>query len=156
MFGKIWAYEVDGFGNSLMMDDANTPSLLSLPYLGCCDTNDPTYQRTRQFVLSLSNPYFFRGKAAEGVGGPHIGLGSIWPLSIIMRALTSSDDREILQCLQWLRNTTANTGFMHESFFQDDPSKFSRAWFAWANTMFGELILDLADRKPLLLKHTYR
>jgi meiotically up-regulated gene 157 (Mug157) protein len=156
VFGKIWAYEVDGFGNSLMMDDANTPSLLSLPYLGCCDTNDPTYQRTRQFVLSLSNPYFFRGKAAEGVGGPHIGLGSIWPLSIIMRALTSSDDHEILQCLQWLRNTTANTGFMHESFSQDDPSKFSRAWFAWANTMFGELILDLADRKPLLLKHTYR
>ena len=155
-FGKIWAYEVDGFGNSLMMDDANTPSLLSLPYLGCCDTNDPTYQRTRQFVLSLSNPYFFRGKAAEGVGGPHIGLGSIWPLSIIMRALTSSDDHEILQCLQWLRDTTANTGFMHESFSQDDPSKFSRAWFAWANTMFGELILDLADRKSLLLKHTYR
>jgi len=155
VFGEIWAYEVDGFGNSLMMDDANTPSLLSLPYLGCCNISDPRYQRTRQFALSVSNPYFFRGKAAEGIGGPHIGLGSIWPLSIIMRALTSNDDREILQCLQWLRDTTANTGFMHESFSQDDASRFTRPWFAWANTLFGELILDLADRKPSLLRHTY-
>jgi hypothetical protein len=155
VFGEIWAYEIDGFGNSLMMDDAGAPSLLSLPYLGSCDVSDPMYQRTRQFALSTSNPYFFKGKVAEGIGSPHIGLGTIWPLSIITRALTSTDDHEILQCLQWLRNTTAGTGFMHESFSQDDASKFTRAWFAWANTLFGELILNLADRKPLLLKHTY-
>jgi uncharacterized protein len=151
-FGKIWAYEVDGYGNALMMDDANAPSLLSLPYLGSCDSNDPTYQRTRRFAQSTDNPYFFKGKAAEGIGGPHIGLNSIWPLSLIMRALTSNDDREILQSLQWLRDTTAGTGFMHESFNQDDPSKFTRTWFAWANTLFGELLLKLADQKPSLLK----
>jgi meiotically up-regulated gene 157 (Mug157) protein len=154
-FGKIWAYEVDGYGNALMMDDANAPSLLSLPYLGSCDSNDPTYQRTRRFAQSTDNPYFFKGKAAEGIGGPHIGLNSIWPLSLIMRALISNDDREILQCLQWLRDTTAGTGFMHESFNQDDPSKFTRAWFAWANTLFGELLLKLADQKPSLLKQRY-
>ena len=154
-FGKIWAYEVDGYGNALMMDDANAPSLLSLPYLGCCDFNDPTYQRTRRFAQSTDNPYFFKGKAAEGIGGPHIGLNSIWPLSIIMRALTSTDNREILRCLQWLRDTTAGTGFMHESFNKDDPSGFTRAWFAWANTLFGELFLKLAQTRPSLLTHRY-
>jgi meiotically up-regulated gene 157 (Mug157) protein len=154
-FGKIWAYEVDGFGNTLMMDDANAPGLLSLPYLQCCDVNDPQYQRTRKFALSPENPYFFRGKAAEGIGGPHIGLGQIWPLSIIMRALTSSDDQEIRVCLKWLRNTTAGTDFMHESFDQDDPKKFTRPWFAWANSLFGELILNLADMRPALLREVF-
>ena len=151
-FGKIWAYEVDGYGNTLMMDDANAPGLLSLAYLGYCGVDDPQYKRTRAFVLSDANPYFFKGKAAEGVGGPHIGLGYIWPMSITMRALTSTDDREIVACLRALRNTTAGTGFMHESFQQDDPKDFTRSWFAWANTLFGELILDLAARKPALLR----
>jgi meiotically up-regulated gene 157 (Mug157) protein len=145
-FGEIWAYEVDGFGNVLMMDDANAPGLLSLPYLGCCRVDDPLYRRTRQFVQSEANPYFFRGTAAEGVGGPHEGLNMIWPMSIIVRALTSSDDREIRQCLLWLRDTTANTGFMHESFQKDDPMVFTRPWFAWANTLFGELMVTLASR----------
>jgi meiotically up-regulated gene 157 (Mug157) protein len=154
-FGKMWAYEVDGFGNSLMMDDANAPGLLSLPYLQCCDMSDPLYQRTRKFALSSHNPYFFRGRAAEGIGGPHIGLGQIWPLSITMRALTSNDDREILTCLKWLRDTTAGTGFMHESFDQDDPAKFTRPWFAWANSLFGELVLNLADGRPALLRETF-
>jgi len=151
-FGKIWAYEVDGYGNSNLMDDANAPGLLSLAYLGCCDVRDPMYQRTRQFVLSSDNPYFFKGTAAEGVGSPHTGLGQIWPMAIIMRALTSTDDAEIVQCLRWLRNTTAGTDFMHESFDDNDPAKFTRPWFAWANTLFGELILSLAHRKPALLR----
>src|ERR1019366_2260842 len=155
VFGKVLAYEVDGFGNRSFMDDANVPSLLALPYLGALSVHDPVYQNTRRMVLSAANPYFFKGKAAEGVGGPHVGLNSIWPLSLIMRALTSNDDREILQCLQWLRDTTAGTGFMHESFHQDDPSKFTRAWFAWANTLFGELLLKLADQKPSHLKQHY-
>jgi uncharacterized protein len=142
----MWAYEVDGYGNILLMDDANAPGLLSLPYLGCCKGNDPLYRKTRQFVLSESNPYFFQGKAAEGIGGPHEGLNMIWPMSIIMRALTSSDDREVRQCLLWLRDTTAGTGFMHESFQKDDPTVFTRKWFAWANTLFGELIVTLAAR----------
>jgi uncharacterized protein len=147
-YGEIWAYEVDGYGNVLMMDDANAPGLLSLPYLGCCSIDDPLYRRSRQFVQNGANPYFFRGTAAEGVGGPHLGLNMIWPMSIIMRALTSADDAEIRQCLRWLRNTTAGTGFMHESFQKDDPSLFTRAWFAWANTLFGELIMRVASERP--------
>jgi uncharacterized protein len=147
-YGEIWAYEVDGYGNVLMMDDANAPGLLSLPYLGCCSIDDPLYRRSRQFVQSEANPYFFQGTAAAGVGGPHLGLNMIWPMSIIMRALTSNDDAEIRQCLRWLRSTTAGTGFMHESFQKDDPSVFTRAWFAWANTLFGELMLRLASERP--------
>ncbi|HUB78882.1 MAG TPA: glycoside hydrolase family 125 protein [Bryobacteraceae bacterium] len=147
----IWAYEVDGFGNRIFMDDANAPGLLSLPYLGCCAASDPRYRRTRARVLSPDNPYFFAGSAAQGVGGPHIGMDMIWPMSIIMRALTSEDDAEIRQCLAWVKTTHAGTGLMHESFHKDDPSKFTRAWFAWANTLFGELIVKLSQNKPALL-----
>jgi meiotically up-regulated gene 157 (Mug157) protein len=127
---------------------------LSLPYLGCCRTEDPLYRRTREFVLSERNPYFFRGKAAEGVGGPHEGLNMVWPMSIMMRALTSTDEREVRQCLRWLRDTTAGTGFMHESFDMDDPLKFTRPWFAWANTLFGELVVKVAGEWPGLLGTT--
>lgn len=151
--GDIWAYEIDGFGNAIYMDDANVPSLLGMPYLGCCTIADPMYQATRNFILSENNPYFYRGSAAEGVGGPHIGKDMIWPMSIIMRALTTADEREQLQCVHWLKDTHANTGFMHESFNKDDPAKFTRAWFAWANTLFGELILTLARNFPRVLKH---
>ena len=151
-YGLVYAYEVDGFGNQLFMDDANVPSLLSLPYLGCCDANDTIYRNTRALVLSSYNPYFFRGKAGEGIGGPHVGLDMIWPLGIIMRALTSRDDREILFCLRMLKTTHAGTGLMHEAFNKDDPKKFTRAWFAWANTLFGELILNLHEYRPYLLK----
>lgn len=148
--GKIYAYEIDGFGNSLLMDDANVPSLLSLPYLGYCEANDPTYQRTRAFVLSDNNPYFFRG-VAEGIGGPHIGPGMIWPLSIIMRALTSKDPDEIAHCLRMLLDTDANTGFIHESFDAHNPAKYTRPWFAWCNSIFGELILRVATSNPEIL-----
>ena len=150
--GAVWAYEVDGFGNQLLMDDANVPSLLSLPYLGCCAHDDPTYGRTRAFVLSSDNPYFFRGRAGEGVGGPHVGLGMIWPLGIIMRGLTSVDGREIATCLRLLKTTHAGTGFMHESFFKDDPKRFTRSWFAWANTLFGEFVLQVYAARPHLLR----
>jgi uncharacterized protein len=149
--GSIWAYEVDGYGNVLKMDDANAPGLLSLAYLGCCSVDDPMYRRTRGFALSLANPYFFRGTAAEGIGGPHEGMNMTWPMSILMRALTSVDESEIRQCLRWLRDTTAGTGFMHESFQRDDPKEFTRPWFAWANTLYGELILKLAQERPALL-----
>jgi len=151
-YGLVYAYEVDGFGNKLFMDDANVPSLLSLPYLGCCTENDPVYRRTRAFILSGHNPYFFRGRAAEGIGGPHIGANMIWPLGIIVRALTSTDEKEILNCLRMLKNTHAGTGFMHEAFDKDDPKRFTRSWFAWANTMFGELIVKLYEQHSHLLK----
>ena len=149
--GTIWAYEVDGYGNTLKMDDANAPGLLSLAYLGCCALDDPLYRRTRSFALGGDNPYFFRGSAAEGIGGPHAGLNMVWPMSIILRAFTSQDDAEIRQCLRWLRDTTAGTGFMHESFNKDDPTQFTRPWFAWANTLFGELICKLAETRPAIL-----
>ncbi len=149
--GRVWAYEVDGFGNRHHMDDANIPSLLSLPYLGACAPDDPLYRRTRAFVLSRDNPYFFRGSAGEGVGGPHVGLEMIWPLGIIMRALTSTEEEEIAGCLRMLKEGHGGTGFMHESFHQDDPTRFTRAWFAWANTLFGELILKVHRERPHLL-----
>ncbi len=144
----FWAYEVDGYGNQLFMDDANIPSLLALPYLGCTTRDDPRYRRTRERAWGARNPYFFRGKAAEGIGGPHEGLGMIWPMSIMIRALTSDDAAEVAQCLRWLADTDADTGFMHEAFDKDDPSHFTRAWFAWANSLFGDLMLDLSARHP--------
>ncbi len=150
-YGTLFPMEVDGFGNHLFMDDANIPGLLSLPYLGACRTDDPRYRATRAFVLSDDNPYFFRGKAAVGIGGPHVGLDMIWPLSIIMRAMTSDDDAEIVECLRTLRATHAGTGFMHESFHKDNPENYTRSWFAWANTLFGELILRLHRERPKLL-----
>ena len=150
-FGKIYPYEVDGFGNRLFMDDANVPSLLSLPYLDACDPEDPIYHRTRNFVLSQKNPYFFKGSAAEGIGGPHVGMDMIWPMSIIMRGLTSDDDQEISYCLKILKNTHGGTGFMHESFNKNNPKNFTRKWFAWANTLFGEFVLKTYHEKPHLL-----
>ena len=144
-YGKVYAFEVDGFGNHTFMDDANVPSLLALPYLGLIDRKDKVYQNTRKLVWSEDNPYFFKGKAAEGIGGPHVGYDMVWPMSIIMRAMTSNDDKEIAWCVKTLRNTDADTGFMHETFHKDDPSNFTRSWFAWANTLFGELILKLVN-----------
>ena len=116
--------------------------------------SDPIYQNTRRFVWSEDNPYFFRGQAGEGVGGPHVGYDMVWPMSIMMRAFTSSDDSEIQQCLQTLVDTDAGTGFIHESFHKDDATNYTRPWFAWQNTLFGELILKLIDdgKLPLLKK----
>ncbi len=144
-YGEVYAFEVDGFGNATFMDDANVPSLLALPYLGCIEQNNPIYRNTRNLVWSEDNPYFFKGKAAEGIGGPHVGYDMVWPMSIIMRAMTSSDDNEIKWCIKTLRDTDAGTGFMHETFHKDNPAYFTRSWFAWANTLFGELVLKLIN-----------
>jgi meiotically up-regulated gene 157 (Mug157) protein len=133
------------------MDDANIPSLLSLPYLGWVSENDVTYQRTRRYLLSEWNPYFFQGSAAKGIGSPHTGIGWIWPMSIIMQATTSTNDKEITECLEFLQRTDADTEFMHESFWKDNPSQFTRSWFAWANSQFGNLILKLAKERPYLI-----
>ena len=147
-FGDIYAYEVDGFGNAYLMDDANVPSLLSLGYLIPEMADDPIYRNTRNFVWSDSNPYFWCGKAGEGIGGPHIGKEVIWPMSIMMYAFTAKDDKEIKAALEQLLKTDAGTGFIHESFNRDDAKDFTRPWFAWQNTLFGELIVKLvADGK---------
>ena len=152
--GKIIPFEVDGYGNNLFMDDTNIPSLLALPYLNALPATDPLYLNTRKFVLSNDNPWFFRGKRFEGNGGPHVngGYDYIWPMSIIMRAMTSSDEAEIRKSLQWLIETDAGTGFMHEAFLKDDPNSFTRSWFAWANTLFGELVIKLYHERPKLLE----
>ncbi|HEX3933945.1 MAG TPA: glycoside hydrolase family 125 protein [Puia sp.] len=164
VYGEVFAYEIDGFGNHTFMDDANVPSLLALPYLQSesTDTGDlsvlfsgkrgyTVYQNTRRIVLSDANPFFFKGKAGEGIGGPHVGLDMIWPISIIIRGLTSHDSQEIAGCLKMLQSSHAGTGFMHESFNKDDASKFSRSWFAWANTLFGEFVLKVYREQPALL-----
>jgi meiotically up-regulated gene 157 (Mug157) protein len=150
-FGKVYAYEVDGFGNYYCIDDGNIPSLLSLPYLGAVKPDDEVYLNTRRLVLSDGNPYHCRGKAAEGPGGPHVGMDMIWPLGVIIEGLTSSDDSEIHRCLATLQTTHAGTGFMHEAFHKDDPKKFTRSWFAWANTIFGEFVLKTFKERPRLL-----
>lgn len=152
MAGRIYPLEIDGFGNAIFMDDANVPNLLSLPYIGYCCKEDQLYTNTRKFSLSNANPWYHEGKYAKGIGGPHVGENKIWPLGLVMQALTSNDDEEILNCLSMLKKTHAGTGFIHESFDVDDPEKYSRSWFAWANTIFGELILQLYYEKPDLLK----
>lgn len=151
-FGKMFAFEVDGFGSAYMMDDSNVPSLLSMPYLDAIKVDDPTYKNTRKFILSNSNPYFFKGTVAEGVGGPHVGADMIWPMAITMQGLTSVSDAEIKKCIAMLKNTHGDTGFMHESFHKDDPKNFTRKWFAWANTLFGEFLWKVYNEKPHLLK----
>jgi hypothetical protein len=149
--GTIWAYEVDGFGGQLLMDDANVPSLLGLPYLESSPDAE-LYARTRAFCWSERNPWFFRGSAGEGIGGPHEGDGMIWPMSQIIYALTSSDAGEIRRALVMLKGSAEGFGFMHESYYKDDSRRFTRAWFAWANTLFGELVGILAATRPELLR----
>ncbi len=150
-YGKVYAYEVNGFGSYHLMDDANVPSLLSLPYLNAVKNTDPVYINTRKMLLSANNPFFFKGKVAEGIGGPHAGMDMIWPLSIVMRGLTSKDDNEIKACIAMLRKTHGGTGFIHESFHKDDAANFTRKWFAWANTIFGELLWEVYQSKADLL-----
>jgi meiotically up-regulated gene 157 (Mug157) protein len=149
--GSIWAYEVDGYGGRVLMDDANVPSLLGLPYLAS-SPDSALYGRTRSFVWSERNPWFYKGSAGEGIGGPHIGRDMIWPMSQIIFALTSDSDPEIVRTIRMLQRSSANFGFMHESYHKDDPARFTRAWFAWANTLFGELVGKIVRTKPQLLR----
>ena len=154
-FGRIYAYEIDGFGNNLFMDDANVPSLMSLAYIDSKFINDEIYLNTRKFLLSKNNPYFLKGKVAEGQASPHTGKDKIWPMGIILRAMTSADDLEIKKCIKMLVDTHAGTGFMHEAFDKDNPENYFRSWFAWANTLFGELIIKIQNERPHLLQMSY-
>lgn len=149
--GRVYAYEVDAYGNFYCTDDGNIPSLLSLPYLGAVKPDDKLYQSTRRLLLSDINPYYCQGKAANGLGGPHVGIDMVWPLGVIIQGLTARKDAEIHQCLDTLRRTHAGTGFMHEAFNKDDPKKFTRSWFAWANTIFGEFVLKTFNERRHLL-----
>lgn len=150
--GDIFAYEIDGFGNHIHMDDANVPSLLALPYLGFCATDDDTYQRTRRYLWSQDNPFFAEGSAAQGIGGPHVGRSYIWPMSILVYALTSSDHDEIDRALRTVCATHAGRHVMHESFHKDNADDYTRHWFCWPNALFAELVLRLETERPSLLR----
>ncbi|WP_353230470.1 glycoside hydrolase family 125 protein [Novosphingobium sp.] len=147
----VWAYEVDGFGNTLFMDDANAPSLSSLAYLGAVPRNDAVFRRTEARAWSSANPYFFAQGGHSGIGGPHAGAGMIWPMSLMIRALSSDDPRVVAACIAQLKTSHAGTGFMHEAFEAGNPTHYTRPWFAWANGLFGEMVIDLAARMPRLL-----
>lgn len=150
-YGKIYAYETDGFGNYNLMDDANVPSLLSIPYIGFASNSDQIYQNTRRFILSKENPYYFEGKYAKGIGSRHTPSNYIWCISLCMQALTSKDDIEIKEIIQILLKTDDETCFMHEGFHVDNPKEYTRPWFAWANSLFGELIYKLVEENKLYL-----
>lgn len=187
IYGRVYAFEIDGYGSRIFMDDANLPSLLSLPLMGFLESSDSVYMNTRRMVLSRhGNPYFLSGIEFEGIGGPHIGLRHAWPMSVIVQIMTSDDDAEILRCLDMLKKSTGGLGLMHESgnfhLFHSPvlpvsfPSlvllvlssslmevnvrrvkDYTRPWFAWANGLFGEMILDLIERKPeLVLDKEYK
>ena len=140
-FGKIFAYETDGNANYHFMDDANVPSLLSIPFIEYCDLSNEIYKNTRKFILSKSNPYYFEGKYAKGIGSPHTSRNYIWHIGLIMQALTSNEPDEIKILFEYLLDTDAGTGFMHEGFNCDNPNEYTRKWFAWANSLFAYLIV---------------
>ncbi|SEN11711.1 hypothetical protein SAMN05192583_2088 [Sphingomonas gellani] len=153
--GQVWAYEVDGFGNWLFADDAGNPSLYGLPLIEAAGVEDPLYQRTAALAWSPRNPFFVQGRAASGIGSPHMGLDQVWPMAIIARAMVTRDEDVVRACLRTLKATHAGTGFMHESFNKDDPAIFTRSWFAWVNGMFGQMIAAVADRYPRLLTERF-
>lgn len=138
---EIFAYECDGLGNYLLQDDANIPSLLSLPYLGVCSETDPIYLNTREFILSSKNPYFYRGKVLTGLGSQHTPKNQVWPLGIAMQGITSTSELEIEECLMALELSHSGTNQMHESVGMNDPRIFTREWFSWADMTFYHLLL---------------
>ncbi|MBD5635898.1 MAG: glycoside hydrolase family 125 protein [Candidatus Eremiobacteraeota bacterium] len=147
-FGKIYAYEVDGYGHANVMDDANIPSLLSIPYFGYLSASDPVYQNTRRFALSDRNPYYYQGKYASGIGSPHTPHGYIWPLSLIVQALTAKDPAEVQRVMGYIAASDVGDHRLHESFNSDWPEAFTRDDFAWPNALYGELVTQRRRSSP--------
>lgn len=147
VYGKMYAYETDGFGNYNLMDDANVPSLLSLPWLAYCDKDDPIYKNTRAYVLSKKNPYYYEGSCAKGIGSPHTPDQYIWHIALTMQGLTSDDSQEREELLKTLLATDAGCEVMHEGFHCEKPEAFTREWFAWANSLFALFALSMKEGK---------
>ena len=145
-FGLIYAYETDGWGMYNLMDDAGIPGLLSMEYFGYC--KDPeTAENTKRFVLSEGNPYYYKGKKADGIGSPHTRFGYVWPLAMAVRGLIAAAKEEKLEALEQIAATTGGKNMIHESLFCDDDSLYTREWFSWANAMYAELFLDYLGYK---------
>jgi len=142
VYGPIYAYETDGFGNYNLMDEANCPSLLSIPYLGYASADDEIYKNTRRFILSHENPFYYEGKFAKGIGSPHTPKNFVWHIALSIQALTSENPEEIESLIETLINTDGECELMHEGFNVDDPKNFTRPWFAWSNSLFAELIYN--------------
>lgn len=148
-YGSIYACETDGMGHYALYDDANIPSLLSIPYLGYAPADDPVYQNTRRFLLSGDNPFYFAGKAARGIGSRHTPDGYVWHLALIMQGLTSTDAAEKRALLDMIASTDAGTGFMHEGFSADDPAVYTRGWFTWPDSLLAEFIEQCVEQGVL-------
>ena len=144
-YGKIYACETDGTGHYSMIDDANIPSLLSIPYIGYADIEDETYQNTRKFLLSAENPFYFEGKYAKGIGSRHTPKNYIWHMALAMQGLTSDSDEEKREIIDMIVNTDADTGYLHEGFNADNPYEYTREWFTWPNSLFAELVERCVD-----------
>jgi meiotically up-regulated gene 157 (Mug157) protein len=147
----IFAYETNGYGGQYIMDDANVPSLVSLPYLGFLNRSDCTYRKTKAALFSRANPYYAVGQNFSGIGGPHVNATYPWPMSQVSAIFGSDDDADIASRLALLVNSTSGLGLMHESIDIYNSSIYTRQWFAWSNSYFAEMVLDLAERKPALL-----
>jgi meiotically up-regulated gene 157 (Mug157) protein len=170
-FGDIFAYEIDGYGGANLMDDANVPSLLSIPLFSYFTSSSPLpspakgdpkrnyaqiYKNTRSFILSPANPYWSQGPALSAIGGPHLGPGKGWPMAAIVRALGAFEmeglskaelEVEVKGQLKMVLDSTAGTGVVHESVQGWNAEDWTRAWFGWANGLVGELILRMEKEK---------
>lgn len=146
----VWAYEIDGLGKAIVVDDANLPSLMSLPYYGFLSVHESLYQTTRARLLSPKNPYYFSGSLITGIGSPHTPKNMVWPLSLIAQALTSTSQADFDFALQNLINSNYGTSGLHESVNVDDASNFTRSDFGWPNAMFVEMALNRWNQVPEL------
>jgi meiotically up-regulated gene 157 (Mug157) protein len=155
-YGKIYAFEIDGYGSHLAMDDPNIPSLLSAPFISYTTTRDPIYANTRRKILSKDNPYYAWGSDISGVGSQHTLPGNVWPMANIMTILTSEDENEVVTNLRMILNSTAGLGLIHESVNAHDSKRFSRSWFSWANGLFGQAILEIERKMPWVLEVSFQ